>query len=161
MTLHFKIFLQQALKPNVNVSSLKKWDYYTEETLSAGPSYDWMMLTPKHFPYEESDVAGGAGPQSQRKTVWPCYDDVTCSQPDALTRLFSVSQPCIDTPTVQEQLKLTCILMSVMAPLTLGCVTDGIPSLKNPALISCCSAHHTTLLAEASIKVTAELQGSS
>ncbi|EDL16986.1 mCG6708, isoform CRA_b [Mus musculus] len=79
----------EALKPNVNVSSLKKWDYYTEETLSAGPSYDWMMLTPKHFPYEESDVAGGAGPQSQRKTVWPCYDDVTCSQPDALTRLFS------------------------------------------------------------------------
>ncbi|XP_076796950.1 myotubularin-related protein 13 isoform X4 [Arvicanthis niloticus] len=79
----------EALKPNVNVSSLKKWDYYTEETLSAGPSYDWMMLTPKHFPYEESDGAGQAGPQSQRKTVWPCYDDVTCSQPDALTRLFS------------------------------------------------------------------------
>ncbi|KAM7329162.1 myotubularin-related protein 13 isoform X2 [Alexandromys fortis] len=79
----------EALKPNVNVSSLKKWDYYTEETLSAGPSYDWMMLTPKHFPPEELDMAGGAGPQSQRRTVWPCYDDISCSQPDALTRLFS------------------------------------------------------------------------
>ncbi|XP_052569045.1 myotubularin-related protein 13 isoform X2 [Peromyscus californicus insignis] len=79
----------EALKPNVNVSSLKKWDYYTEETLSAGPSYDWMMLTPKHFPSEESDIAGGVGPQSQRRTVWPCYDDISCSQPDALTRLFS------------------------------------------------------------------------
>lgn len=99
MKFHCNIFFKQALKPNVNVSSLKKWDYYTEETLSAGPSYDWMMLTPKHFPYEESDVAGGAGPQSQRKTVWPCYDDVTCSQPDALTRLFSVSQPRVDIPT--------------------------------------------------------------
>ncbi|EHB11923.1 Myotubularin-related protein 13 [Heterocephalus glaber] len=79
----------EALKPNVNISSLKKWDYYIEETLSSGPSYDWMMLTPKHFPSEESDLAGGAGPQSQRKTVWPCYDDVSCTQPDALTSLFN------------------------------------------------------------------------
>ncbi|XP_030873001.1 myotubularin-related protein 13 [Leptonychotes weddellii] len=79
----------EALKPNVNVSSLKKWDYYIEETLSTGPSYDWMMLTPKQFPSEDSEVAGGAGLQSQRRTVWPCYDDVSCAQPDALTRLFS------------------------------------------------------------------------
>uniref|UniRef100_A0A8D2D689 SET binding factor 2 n=1 Tax=Sciurus vulgaris TaxID=55149 RepID=A0A8D2D689_SCIVU len=79
----------EALKPSVNISSLKKWDYYTEETLSTGPSYDWMMLTPKHFPSEESDLTGGAGPQSQRRTVWPCYDDVSIAQPDALTRLFS------------------------------------------------------------------------
>uniref|UniRef100_H0X3K5 SET binding factor 2 n=1 Tax=Otolemur garnettii TaxID=30611 RepID=H0X3K5_OTOGA len=79
----------EALKPNVNVSSLRKWDYYTEETLSMGPSYDWMMLTPRHLPSEDSDLAGGAGPQSQRRTVWPCYDDVSCTQPDALTSLFS------------------------------------------------------------------------
>uniref|UniRef100_A0A673TX73 SET binding factor 2 n=1 Tax=Suricata suricatta TaxID=37032 RepID=A0A673TX73_SURSU len=79
----------EALKPSVNVSSLKKWDYYIEETLSTGPSYDWMMLTPKHFPSEDSEVAPGAGPQSQRRTVWPCYDDVSCAQPDALTSLFS------------------------------------------------------------------------
>ncbi|XP_057172855.1 myotubularin-related protein 13 isoform X10 [Ursus arctos] len=78
----------EALKPNVNVSSLKKWDYYVEETLSTGPSYDWMMLTPKQFPSEDSEVAGGAGPQSQRRTVWPCYDDVSCAQPGALTSLF-------------------------------------------------------------------------
>ncbi|KAM5248953.1 myotubularin-related protein 13 isoform 8-T8 [Ctenodactylus gundi] len=79
----------EALKPSVNISSLKKWDYYIEETLSAGPSYDWMMLTPKHFPGEESDLTGGAGLQSQRRTVWPCYDDVSCAQPDALSSLFS------------------------------------------------------------------------
>ncbi|XP_014401350.1 PREDICTED: myotubularin-related protein 13 isoform X4 [Myotis brandtii] len=79
----------EALKPNVNVSSLKKWDYYIEETLSTGPSYDWMMLTPKQFPPEDCDLAGGAGPQSQRRTVWPCYDDISCTQPDALTSLFS------------------------------------------------------------------------
>ncbi|KAM9767226.1 myotubularin-related protein 13 isoform 4-T4 [Dama dama] len=79
----------EALKPNVNVSSLKKWDYYIEETLSTGPSYDWMMLTPKQLPSEDSELAGGARPQSQRRTVWPCYDDVSCAQPDALTGLFS------------------------------------------------------------------------
>ncbi|XP_057605258.1 myotubularin-related protein 13 isoform X5 [Hippopotamus amphibius kiboko] len=79
----------EALKPSVNVSSLKKWDYYVEETLSTGPSYDWMMLTPRQFPCEDSELAGGAGPQSQRRTVWPCYDDVTCTQPNALTSLFS------------------------------------------------------------------------
>ncbi|XP_046540944.1 myotubularin-related protein 13 isoform X5 [Equus quagga] len=79
----------EALKPSVNVSSLKKWDYYIEETLSTGPSYDWMMLSPKHFSSEDSELAGGAGPRSQRKTVWPCYDDVRCAQPDALTSLFS------------------------------------------------------------------------
>ncbi|XP_058401952.1 myotubularin-related protein 13 isoform X4 [Diceros bicornis minor] len=79
----------EALKPSVNVSSLKKWDYYIEETLSTGPSYDWMMLPPKQVPSEDSDLAAGAGPQSQRKTVWPCYDDVSCTQPDALTSLFN------------------------------------------------------------------------
>ena len=91
MKLYFTIFFKQALKPNVNVSSLKKWDYYIEETLSTGPSYDWMMLTPKQLPSEDSELAGGARPQSQRRTVWPCYDDVSCTQPDALTSLFSVS----------------------------------------------------------------------
>ncbi|KAB0350824.1 hypothetical protein FD754_015681 [Muntiacus muntjak] len=79
----------EALKPNVNVSSLKKWDYYIEETLSTGPSYDWMMLTPKQLPSDDSELAGGARPQSQRRTVWPCYDDVSCAQPNALTSLFS------------------------------------------------------------------------
>ncbi|XP_068845105.1 myotubularin-related protein 13 isoform X3 [Capricornis sumatraensis] len=79
----------EALKPSVNVSSLKKWDYYIEETLSTGPSYDWMMLTPKQLPSEDSELAGGARPQSQRRTVWPCYDDVSSAQPDALTSLFS------------------------------------------------------------------------
>ncbi|XP_057363340.1 myotubularin-related protein 13 isoform X2 [Manis pentadactyla] len=79
----------EALKPNVNVSSLKKWDYYIEETLSTGPSYDWVMLTLKQSPSEAPEAAGIAGPQSQRRTVWPCYDDVSCTQPDALTSLFT------------------------------------------------------------------------
>lgn len=102
MKLYFRIFFKQALKPNVNVSSLKKWDYYIEETLSTGPSYDWVMLTPKQSPSEAPEAAGGAGPQSQRRTVWPCYDDISCTQPDALTSLFTVSQPCVDTHLSQQ-----------------------------------------------------------
>ena len=97
MKLHFRIFFKQALKPNVNVSSLKKWDYYTEETLSTGPSYDWVMLTPKQLPSEDAEPAGDAGPRSQRRTVWPCYDDVSSAQPDALTGLFSVSGQHVGT----------------------------------------------------------------
>lgn len=97
MKLYFTNFSKQALKPNVNVSSLKKWDYYIEETLSTGPSYDWMMLTPKQFPTEDGELAGSAGPQSRRRTVWPCYDDVGCTQPDALTSLLSVSEQCAGT----------------------------------------------------------------
>lgn len=96
MKLYFRIVFKQALKPNANISSLKKWDYYVEETLSMGPSYDWTMLTPKQLPSEDSELAGGAGPQSQRRTVWPCYDDVSCAQPDALTSLFSVSHQHVD-----------------------------------------------------------------
>ncbi|KAK2507192.1 hypothetical protein MC885_007606 [Smutsia gigantea] len=79
----------EALKPSVNVSSLRKWDYYIEETLSTGPSYDWVMLIPKQSPSEAPEATGGAGPHSQRRTVWPCYDDVSCTQPNALTSLLS------------------------------------------------------------------------
>uniref|UniRef100_A0A5F8HG21 SET binding factor 2 n=1 Tax=Monodelphis domestica TaxID=13616 RepID=A0A5F8HG21_MONDO len=79
----------EALKPSVNVSSLKKWDYYMEETLATGPSYDWTMLPIKSTPYDEAEQADGARPQSNRRIVWPCYDDVSKVQPDAITSLFS------------------------------------------------------------------------
>ncbi|XP_072475558.1 myotubularin-related protein 13 isoform X2 [Notamacropus eugenii] len=79
----------EVLKPSINVSSLKKWDYYMEETLSTGPSYDWTMLTTKSTPHEDTDQAEGARPQSQRRIVWPCYDDVSKVQPDAVTSLFN------------------------------------------------------------------------
>ncbi|XP_060033175.1 myotubularin-related protein 13 isoform X5 [Erinaceus europaeus] len=98
----------EALKPNINISNLQKWDYYVEETLSTGPSYEWMMLTPRHLPTEDSELSGGAGPQSLRRTVWPCYDDVSSSQPDALTSLFSeierLEQKLNQTPEKWQQL---------------------------------------------------------
>lgn len=84
-----------------------------------------MMLTPKHFPSEDSDLAGEAGPRSQRRTVWPCYDDVSCTQPDALTSLFSVSQPgapgALEARGQRNQAKLRMVYKLLnMALLTLG-----------------------------------------
>ncbi|KAG6933152.1 SET binding factor 2, partial [Chelydra serpentina] len=79
----------EALKPSVNMSSLKTWDYYMEETLATGPSYDWTMVTAKCNTSEEADQMDGSFPQSKRKIVWPCYDDVSKVQPDAITSLLN------------------------------------------------------------------------
>ncbi|XP_030416243.1 myotubularin-related protein 13 isoform X3 [Gopherus evgoodei] len=79
----------EALKPSVNMSSLKTWDYYMEETLATGPSYDWTMVTVKCNTSEEVDQMDGSFLQSKRKIVWPCYDDVSKVQPDAITSLLN------------------------------------------------------------------------
>ncbi|CAM5120858.1 unnamed protein product [Eretmochelys imbricata] len=79
----------EALKPSVNMSSLKTWDYYMEETLATGPSYDWTMVTAKCSTSEEADQMDGSFRQSKRKIVWPCYDDVSKVQPDAITSLLN------------------------------------------------------------------------
>ncbi|XP_034625926.1 myotubularin-related protein 13 [Trachemys scripta elegans] len=79
----------EALKPSVNMSSLKTWDYYMEETLATGPSYDWTVVTAKCNTSEEADQMDGSFPQSRRKIVWPCYDDVSKVQPDAITSLLN------------------------------------------------------------------------
>ncbi|KAM6408238.1 myotubularin-related protein 13 isoform 4-T4 [Rhynochetos jubatus] len=79
----------EALKPNVNMSSLKKWDYYVEEILATGPSYDWTMVTAKCSVLEETDQTDGSLSQTKRKIVWPCYDDVKKIQPDAISSLLN------------------------------------------------------------------------
>ncbi|XP_074853518.1 myotubularin-related protein 13 isoform X3 [Carettochelys insculpta] len=79
----------EALKPCVSISSLKKWDYYTEETLATGPSYDWTIVTAKCNISEEADQMDASFSQSKRKIVWPCYDDVSKVQPDAITSLLN------------------------------------------------------------------------
>lgn len=87
-----KCSFAQALKPNVNISNLKKWDYYTEETLATGPSYDWAMVTTRCNSLDESDKLVDVLPsQSKRKIVWPCYDSIQKVQPDAITSLLNVS----------------------------------------------------------------------
>lgn len=79
----------QVLRPYSNVSNLKVWDFYTEETLAQGPPYDWELAQVSPEPPEEERPDGGA-PQSRRRVVWPCYDSRPRAQPDAISRLLEV-----------------------------------------------------------------------
>ncbi|MBV95688.1 Myotubularin-related protein 5, partial [Eschrichtius robustus] len=77
----------QVLRPYSNVSNLKVWDFYTEETLAEGPPYDWELAQGPPEPPEEERPDGGA-PQSRRRVVWPCYDSCPRAQPDAISQLL-------------------------------------------------------------------------
>ncbi|XP_064423329.1 myotubularin-related protein 13 isoform X2 [Latimeria chalumnae] len=79
---------EHILKPCISISNLSKWDYYTGETLSKGPSYDWRMVPVKSETLDEPEQPDGAVPKSKRKIVWPCYNDVYRVQPDAITKLL-------------------------------------------------------------------------
>ncbi|KAM4617608.1 myotubularin-related protein 13 isoform 2-T2 [Discoglossus pictus] len=79
----------EALKPSANISTLRKWEYYMEETLSTGPSYDWTMVHSRLNAAEEHEQVDDAAQQSKRKVVWPCYDNISKVQPDAITHLIN------------------------------------------------------------------------
>lgn len=81
------------------MSNLKVWDFYTEETLSEGPPYDWELAQGPPEPPEEERPDGGA-PQSRRRVVWPCYDSRPRAQPDAISRLLEVCTVPHPTPRV-------------------------------------------------------------
>ncbi|XP_058273083.1 myotubularin-related protein 5 isoform X2 [Hemibagrus wyckioides] len=78
---------EEVLKPYTFISNLKVWDFYTEETLSEGPSYDWELVRGKtEGPDEERGET--TAPKSQRQVVWPCYDSLSKVLPDAITKLL-------------------------------------------------------------------------
>ncbi|XP_004999777.1 myotubularin-related protein 5 isoform X3 [Cavia porcellus] len=77
----------EVLRPYSNVSNLKVWDFYTEETLAEGPPYDWELAQGPPEPSEDERPDGSA-PQSRRRVVWPCYDSRPRVQPDAISRLL-------------------------------------------------------------------------
>lgn len=84
----------QVLKPYSNISNLKVWDFYTGETLSEGPSYDWELVQGRAgLPEEGVERPDSAGPKSKRRVVWPCYDNTAKVLPDAITKLLQVSCP--------------------------------------------------------------------
>ncbi|KAM7377879.1 hypothetical protein PAMA_013004 [Pampus argenteus] len=80
---------EEVLRPYTFVSNLKVWDFYMEETLSEGPSYDWELRGRQERLVEETaDKPDTSGPKSQRRVVWPCYDSLSKVVPDAITKLL-------------------------------------------------------------------------
>uniref|UniRef100_A0AAR2LMY7 SET binding factor 1 n=1 Tax=Pygocentrus nattereri TaxID=42514 RepID=A0AAR2LMY7_PYGNA len=80
-----------VLRPYSFISNLKVWDFYTEETLSEGPSYDWELVRGRpegHTEDTATDRPETAAPKSQRRVVWPCYDSLSKVLPDAITKLL-------------------------------------------------------------------------
>ncbi|KAM6436327.1 myotubularin-related protein 5 isoform 5-T5 [Liasis olivaceus] len=82
----------EVLRPYSNISSLKVWDYYTQEALSEGPSYDWELVQGQVELSEEAGQQDTSTPQSRRKIIWPCYDNCRRTEPDAISRLLEEVQ---------------------------------------------------------------------
>ncbi|XP_039617539.1 myotubularin-related protein 5 isoform X3 [Polypterus senegalus] len=98
----------EVLKPYSHISNLKLWDFYTYETLSEGPSYDWELVHGRYEQPDESDRQDTASQKSQRKIVWPCYDNRSKVEPDAITKLLQELQSLeVELGLVSEKWKDT------------------------------------------------------
>ncbi|XP_060924473.1 myotubularin-related protein 5 isoform X3 [Limanda limanda] len=83
----------EVLRPYTFISNLKVWDFYMEETLSEGPSYDWeARIRQERVAEETPEKPDTSGPKSQRHIVWPCYDGLSKVVPDAITKLLQDMQ---------------------------------------------------------------------
>ncbi|KAL4617971.1 myotubularin-related protein 5-like [Arapaima gigas] len=82
----------EVLKPYSSISNLKVWDFYTKETLSESPSYDWELTQGRPEHAEPAEGPQKAAPHSRRKVVWPCYDKLHRVLPDAITKLLQELQ---------------------------------------------------------------------
>ncbi|KAG8440127.1 hypothetical protein GDO86_006065 [Hymenochirus boettgeri] len=96
----------EVLRPYSSVWGLRVWDYYTNEVLSEGPSYDWELLQGSQ--QEEPERNDSCAPQTKRKIIWPSYHSPARLEPDAITCLLEELQSLeMDLGQVSERWKDT------------------------------------------------------
>uniref|UniRef100_A0A8C4NLF6 SET binding factor 1 n=1 Tax=Eptatretus burgeri TaxID=7764 RepID=A0A8C4NLF6_EPTBU len=78
---------EEGLQPLTAMPALRLWDFFIEETLGEDTWYDWELQAGQ-FDEDgtEDEQHTGSVPRSKRKTVWPCYNNVSRQQPDAITQ---------------------------------------------------------------------------
>lgn len=74
----------QVLRPQISISMLEIWDYYINEELAAGPSYDLELSATEAL----EDDAEYTGKLPKRKVVTFGYDSIVKNDPDAFTSLL-------------------------------------------------------------------------
>lgn len=78
---------QPVLRPQSNLAVLDVWDYYINEDLKHGPSYDLELLQLETTQLEETETIEGMHSTS-RQVVITGYDNVRHCIPDAFTHLL-------------------------------------------------------------------------
>ncbi|KAJ8387353.1 hypothetical protein AAFF_G00157300 [Aldrovandia affinis] len=130
----------EVLKPYSYISNLKVWDFYTEETLAEGPSYDWELAQGREERPEDGEKPDTAAPKSQRTVVWPCYDCHSRVVPDAITKLLQELQ-CLEAELGQVSDKWKDTWDKIKATQRTECRPENRHSLSSSLLISSNLSH--------------------
>nr|XP_022903843.1 myotubularin-related protein 13 isoform X2 [Onthophagus taurus] len=81
-------FEHPVLRPQSHLACLELWQYYLDEELSHGPSYDPEIIQMDTQQEEEIEAADGVNNKSMRKIVTMGYDNANKNVPDAFTHLL-------------------------------------------------------------------------
>ncbi|XP_054159032.1 myotubularin-related protein 13-like [Oppia nitens] len=79
-----------VIRPLFNTSSLKIWDYYLNEELAHGPSYDIELVGMEHHRQEVLEATTSESDKSQRKIITACYDSIIHSEPNCFQNLLHI-----------------------------------------------------------------------
>ena len=80
---------EAVLRPSASISSLKIWDYFVEEELCHGPSYDLEVISMELQRREVLEATDGSSNKTQRQLITSGYDSVVHMEPNCFTQLFN------------------------------------------------------------------------
>lgn len=81
-------FEHPVLRPQSHLPVLDVWNYYLDEDLKHGPSYDLEIIQMDSQQEEESEAADGIINKSMRKVTTYGYDGINKTVPDAFSHLL-------------------------------------------------------------------------